>query len=122
LLVFLHHFEQIHGPDKVVLIVLQWLEDRLVDCLLGSEVHDSVDGLVLLHLLLENLVQKLNVHDVSLMQGDPFVHIFGIKLLRQNFDHPFKHVIETVGKVVEDDEVGIAGREKLDDGVGSDKA
>jgi len=70
-------------------------------------VHDPVNRLLLLNLLLENAVQELDIHDVALLEADPLVHVLGVEFLRQNLDHAIQHIVKAVRKIVQDYEIGV---------------
>jgi hypothetical protein len=66
--VLLHEFKEIHGAHHVVLVVEHGLGVGLSDRLLRREVHNRVDGFAPFHVLLEDAVQELEIHDVALME------------------------------------------------------
>ena len=64
---FLHHFEQIHRPNDVVLVVHDRLVHGKTDAFFTGEVHNTIDGSPLFFLLSEEFIKSIKIKNVQLM-------------------------------------------------------
>lgn len=63
----LHHFEQVHRPNDVVLVVHDRLVHGKTDAFFTGEVHNTIDGSPLFFLLSEEFIKSIKIKNVQLM-------------------------------------------------------
>ena len=121
--VLLHAFEEVQGPDEIVLVVEDGEFGGFWYALFGSEMDDGGDGGVVRELVFEDGEEERQVEHVALVELDSGIDLLLLVFLvfEDGFDS-FEDVDVAVGEVVDDDYFEVCGGEELQDGVGADVA
>jgi hypothetical protein len=101
-----HGFEKVEGPDEVVFVVSEGIEDGLGCGLLGCEVKDGCDGTLEGGFLLKDPIQEGQIEDVALIEVEPFfvgvdVSVFG-EIMGNRFENSGKAFYGAVEVIVND--------------------
>lgn len=91
---FLHHLEQIQRTQNIILIIHDRFFHGLPNSFFGSKMHDTINGLPNLNLLLEQLVKFCQVHNREVFYLDASANLlFCFAFL---FEYLFNSIIDII--------------------------